>query len=213
MSERKISECINVRINVGNFQHIELSKYAEESIQYENENERIEKEDALRDDLIHSLARSMKAIPEKLGKGISNAVEVEEAIVKAIPEWLEKGAVPNIANLPKKKNIQDTATQKDKKDKEAKNEASMIKGVDIDVDESESKLEFTASGGDTTNNTGGDLFDDDLFDESENENSKKINSDEKAKETESSQEKPEESEEKSKQLDGFFDDDDDLFDD
>lgn len=112
MSERKISECISVRINVGNYQHIELTKYAEEKISYNSDEDRINQEDNLRDDLVASLVRSMKSIPEKLGKGAENAVEVEEAIKKAIPDWLENGPVPNIANNAEKKHIQNTAEQK-----------------------------------------------------------------------------------------------------
>jgi hypothetical protein len=121
MATRKISECINVRINVGNYQHIELSKYAEESIEFSSDEERIAKEDQLRDDLVVSLVRSMKEIPKKLGKGIDQAIEVEESIKKAIPEFLEKGNVPNIANVPKKNHVQDTAEQKNQKDQAEEN--------------------------------------------------------------------------------------------
>lgn len=125
MTERKISECINVRINVGNYQHIELTKYAEESIEYSSAEERIKKEDQLRDELVSSLIRSMKAIPEKLGKGIEAAIEVEESIKKAIPEWLENGAVPNIANGAKKNYIKNASDQKAQKDEEDDNLAEI----------------------------------------------------------------------------------------
>ena len=114
MANRKISECINLRINVGNYQHIELTKYAEESIDYETDAERIAKEDQLRDELVDSLKRSMQAIPEKLGKGLEEAIEVEQAIQKAIPEWLENSPVPNLANNAEKKFIQDAAEQKNR---------------------------------------------------------------------------------------------------
>jgi len=119
MATRKISECINIRINVGNYQHIELVKYAEEEIEYTDATDRKKKEDALRDDLVESLLRSMKAIPERLGKGVESAVEVEERIKKAIPEWMEKNPIPNIANGGKKLEISSAAEQKDKKDKMA----------------------------------------------------------------------------------------------
>ncbi|MFA7219426.1 MAG: hypothetical protein WC119_02900 [Synergistaceae bacterium] len=121
MTERKISECINVRINVGNYQHIELTKYAEESIEYSSAEERIKKEDELRDELVFSLIRSMKAIPEKLGKGIDAAIEVEESIKKAIPEWLENGAIPNIANGAEKNYIKNASDQKAQKDEASEN--------------------------------------------------------------------------------------------
>ena len=116
MEKRKIAECINIRINVGNYQHIELTKYAEEEIEFDSASDRENKENQLRDDLLASMMRSMKAIPARLGKGIDQAVEVEEAIQKAIPEWLEKGTVPNIANGAKEKLIQAAAEQKNNKD-------------------------------------------------------------------------------------------------
>lgn len=150
MSKRKISECINIRINVGNYQHIELVKYAEEEIEFSSVAERQQKEDQLRDDLVQSMIRSMKAIPEKLGKGIENAVEVEQSIKKAIPEWMEKGGVPNIANNAKKIEIKTAAEQKDTKDKatadseqfEVKqstntNPANKAKGKDDDASDKE----------------------------------------------------------------------------
>lgn len=150
MSTRKISECINVRINVGNYQHIELVKYAEEQIEFANDAERIAKEDQLRDDLVASMIRSMKAIPEKLGKGIENAVEVEQSIKKAIPEWMAQGGVPNIANNAKKIEVRVSAEQKESKDKETKEaaidvkasvkpseESAPLKGKDDDVSDKE----------------------------------------------------------------------------
>ena len=119
MSKRKISDCYNVRINVGNYQHIELTKYAEEEIEYSTPQERVQKEDALRDELIASLYRSMKELPAKLGRGVESAVEIEESIKKAIPGWLANNPVPNIANGAKKAVISDSAHQRDNQDKQA----------------------------------------------------------------------------------------------
>jgi len=116
MAKRKIAECINIRINVGNYQHIELTKNAEEEIEFDSDSVRIAKEDALRDELVTNMIRSMKAIPERLGKGVDQAVEVQEAIQKAIPAWLENGPIPNIANGAKEKVIQAAAEQKNNKD-------------------------------------------------------------------------------------------------
>ena len=99
--KRKISACLNVRINVGNYQHIELVNHAEEEIEFDNDAERIAQEDQLTSDLTSYIVRAMRNIPAKLGKGIENAQQVEEAIQKAIPDWLAKGPVPNIANQPR----------------------------------------------------------------------------------------------------------------
>ena len=120
MSKRKIAECLNVRINVGNYQHIEITKYAEEEIEYSSDSERIQKEQSLRDDLLTNLITSMKAIPERLNKGVAQAQEVEESIKKTIPEWLASGPVHNIANMAKAKVIQVAAEQKDNKDEHSK---------------------------------------------------------------------------------------------
>jgi hypothetical protein len=130
MSKRKIADCLNVRINVGNYQHIELTKYAEEEIEYSTDVERIQKEDNLRDDLLASLIKSMKTIPERLNKGVESAQEVEELIKKSIPDWLSKNIVPNIANMAKKNDIKIAAEQKDNIDDTVKTK-EIVKSIDI----------------------------------------------------------------------------------
>ena len=137
MSSRKIAECLNVRINVGNYQHIELTKYAEEQIEYSSEAERKEKEDALRNDLVESLLRSMKVIPERLNKGVEAAQEVEEAIQKSIPEWLANGPIPNIANGAAQINLSNAAEQKDNKDKNAEILSEVTQNVEVETNSSE----------------------------------------------------------------------------
>lgn len=189
MSERKISECISIRINVGNYQHIELTKYAEEQIEYSTPKERMEKEDELRDDLVASIVRSMKAIPEKLGKGIEAAIEVEESIKKAIPEWMEKEAVPNLANTAKKKEIQNEAEQKEQK-KKAEDNLSEVLTEDCSKKEAETSASSES----------------DLFEEDEMPEPKKVDG----------ADDPIGEEESKEADDGFGDDffdDDDLFDD
>lgn len=192
MSTRKISECINIRINVGNYQHIELVKFAEEQIEFSTEAERIQKEDKLRDDLVAAMTRSMKAIPEKLGKGIDQAIEVEQSIKKAMPEWMAQGNVPNIANSAKKIELQKSADQKDAKDKAVAEASELdvkpttsskedkVKGKDDDVSQEElfednfengKSKDLTAERAETVQaapeeKNGAkkdDLFDDDLF--------------------------------------------------
>jgi len=116
---RKISECVNVRINVGNYQHIELTKYAEEEVTYETKEELQTFENDLTTDLVNSLVRSMRSVPKQLGKGVENAQEVEEAIVTAIPEWLANSPLPNIANQAKKSNLKNAAEQKANKDNQS----------------------------------------------------------------------------------------------
>jgi hypothetical protein len=129
MSKRKIADCLNIRINVGNYQHIEITKYAEEEIEYSNDSERVQKENSLRDDLLSSLISSMKTIPERLNKGVESVQEVEELIKKSIPAWLSSNIVPNIANMAKKQEIKVTAEQKDNRDDNIK-----VKTTTKDVD-------------------------------------------------------------------------------
>lgn len=116
---RKIADCINVRINLGNYQHIELVKYAEETIEYSNDEERIEKENKLTSELFNSLIRTMQSIPKSLNKDAASIQVVEESIKNKIPEWLANGPVPNIANVANnaaKKETQIAAEQKAIKD-------------------------------------------------------------------------------------------------
>jgi hypothetical protein len=156
--KRKIAECINVRINVGNYQHIELTKYGEEEIEFNSPEERIEKEDSLRNDLLTSLIRSMKVIPERLDKGIEQAIEVGNAIKKAIPEWLAKGPIPNIANGAKASDIQATARQDDQK-----KSVEQIKDIDIIGEDTPVKKETLSKKEELTkNDINDDLFDDDF---------------------------------------------------
>ncbi len=115
MSNRKISECICLRINVGNFQHIELTKYAEESIDFLNDEDRVVKEDQLTIDLVASLKRSLNLITTNLGKGVAEAQEVENVVVKKIPEWLNNNPIPNIANKAQKVSMKIASEQEDKK--------------------------------------------------------------------------------------------------
>lgn len=126
MKTRIISESINIRINVGNYQHIEIVKQAQEEISYENESDRISLEDNLMNDLINSIVRSMKEIPARLGKGISEAQDVEEAIASSLPKWLDKNP-PNIADETKKKLSKVSSEQKENKDK-CKNDILSVDG-------------------------------------------------------------------------------------
>lgn len=126
MTNRKIAECINVRINVGNYQHIEITKYAEEQIEYDSQDERIAKESELRDDLIDSLLVSMEKVAKKMNVGIEQAIEVQESISRAIPEWLKNNPIPNIANQASKGNKKIASEQKQSKINNEKNLSEVI---------------------------------------------------------------------------------------
>jgi hypothetical protein len=126
MAKRKIADCINIRIRTGDYQHIEIVKYAEEEIEYSNDQERIDCENKLTNDLFENIMRSMKSIADKTGKGKSEVIEVEQAIAKAIPEWLSNDPVPNIANNAKKVLNTVSNKQKEEKDSEIEIEKSLL---------------------------------------------------------------------------------------
>lgn len=116
---RKISDCINLRITLGNYQHIEFVKYAEEAIEYNSADERKRKEDELRNDLVDSLIRTIRETSEKF-KSTGQVTQVESAIKQKLPQWLEENYVPNIANGALKKEIQVQSAQQEKLDKDVK---------------------------------------------------------------------------------------------
>jgi len=118
MSKRKVAVSHNIRVNVGNYQHIDSTFYAEEEIEYSNEQELLAAQDKLNDDVVLYLIRSLNALPERLGKDTNAVQEVEESIKKAIPEWLEKDPIPNMANKAKTNHQKVVSEQKQSKDKE-----------------------------------------------------------------------------------------------
>ena len=121
--KRKIAGSVNIRINLGNYSHVEVIKYAEQEIEFANDQERIEKEDALDKDVIENVYRSLKYTTEKINRGEAQVAEVEETIKKTIPEWLEKNPIPNLVNPAVKREVQVAALQKEELDnlKPAKN--------------------------------------------------------------------------------------------
>lgn len=121
--KRKIAGSVNIRINLGNYSHVEVIKYAEQEIEFANDQERIEKEDALDKDVIENVYRSLKFSTEKIGKGEAVSAEVEETLKKTIPAWLENNPIPNLVNPAAKREVQVAALQKEEIDnaKPAKN--------------------------------------------------------------------------------------------
>lgn len=127
MNKRKIATSINVRVNVGNYQHIEISKYAESEIEFKDEQDRIKLEDELQNDIVKDIIRSMRSLPEKLGKKTDAIERIEESITKSIPEWLNKNPVPNLA----KKNHNDNIADQKQKITETEKKSS----DDFEIDE------------------------------------------------------------------------------
>ena len=101
MEQKKIATSVDVLINVGAYEHIQITKYAERSISYGSKEEMLEQEDALTNEVVADLIRSMRSMPEKLGKKTTANIEIESKIAKKIPEWLNGNVEPNIANNAK----------------------------------------------------------------------------------------------------------------
>jgi hypothetical protein len=99
--KKRIAETLNIRVNVGNYQHIELTKYAEKDIEYSDESDMKAQEDLMTDELLDNLIRNMKRIPERLGKKTDAVEKCIELVEGGIPKWLSEDPVPNIANKAK----------------------------------------------------------------------------------------------------------------
>jgi len=125
MSEqKKIAVNVNVRINVGNYQHIEKTVYAEKTISYNSKEEMVALEDLLFKETAENLVRNMKSLPEILGKKTDAVAKFEDSLVRSIPEWLEKNEIPNLAkdNHNKVTSEQKESEKPKEKQKDNKNE-------------------------------------------------------------------------------------------
>jgi len=106
--EKKIATSVDILVNIDRFEHLQVTKYAETKITYENEEEMIQKEDELTNQLINDVLRTIRVIPGKMGQNpllgqkMDAVTKIEEKISKKMPAWLEEGGVPNI-NTAKKK--------------------------------------------------------------------------------------------------------------
>ena len=101
MEQKKIATSVDVLINVGAYEHIQITKYAEKSISYSSQEEMLKKEDELTNELVADVIRTMRSMPEKLGKKTTAHTEIESKIAKKVPEWLNGNVEPNIANQAK----------------------------------------------------------------------------------------------------------------
>jgi hypothetical protein len=218
MNKRVISESINIRINVGNYQHIEITKQAQEEIEYETKEERLALEEDLSNDLISSVVASMRLVPQRLGKCIDNAQEVEDAISKAIPEWLEN-CPPNLANVPKANSNKVASEQKVNKDSFASLVSDIVADTEVSAVMENKEVETAESQLGSGEQLFGDGDIDDLF--LDDESPAKSEAKEEVKESLSETVSVDKEEKKdtvvvaegSDEFDFFDDDDCDLFND
>ena len=186
MAEKKIAANVNIRVRVAKYEHIDITKYAEQTITYDGEEDMVKQEDQLTDALLDDLLRSMRRIPEKLGKksAAPAIAETESSISKAIPDWLENQVVPNIANKAKKNNekveamnnaegevrrvgaaeVDDIMDLSDSKE-EPKQEDKKVEEPSVEEPKEEPKEESKEEPKEESASDGGDGFD--LFDDDE----------------------------------------------
>jgi hypothetical protein len=165
METKKIAQTINVRINIGNYQHIELSKYAEKEISYEDNEGMTSQEDELTAELMDSLSRDMGIIPSKFKVSEAVVEETKESIGKALPDWMKGNEEPNLA---KQSNIKVEAEEKANQDEIKAKEEVADDEADALLGEAETKEETKEEAKpepeETKSNDDDELFDeDDLF--------------------------------------------------
>ena len=165
MTEKKIGTCVKVLVNVGNYQNIEIAKYAETTITYESQEEMVSQEDKQTKEVLESLKRDMKKTPEELGKYEDKIEAFNNLTAKKMPTWLGEGAIPNIANSAKKVKEDAEAKLGNIMDKSSKDIDDLIIASSPVPAEKTKTIENTVTNKTNTEELN-DLFgDDDLFDE------------------------------------------------
>jgi len=133
MTEKKIGTCIKVLVNVGNYQNIEIAKYAESTISYDSNEEMLAKEDLQTQELLSSLKRDMIKTPEELGRYEDKVEEFTDSVTREMPKWLGEGAIPNVANKAKELKEKTDAKQEESQQSKAK----AVAGIDAILEESD----------------------------------------------------------------------------
>jgi len=99
MFEKKVATAVDILVNVDRYEHIKITKYCEAKIEYETEEERIQKEDQLTLECISDLIRGQDIISKTIGgKVVAPCEAIKGKIAKKLPAWMSEGPEPNIAN-------------------------------------------------------------------------------------------------------------------
>lgn len=162
MAEKKIGTCIKALVNVGNYQNIEIAKYAETTISYESESEMVEKENVQTQELLNSLKRDLQKTPEALCKYEDKIDSFKESVSKEMPKWLGAGAIPNIANSAKAVKV----TADSKRADDVASKASAVENFSAMLDDEVEPVKKEAVVEEKADDLG-DIFadDEDLFDD------------------------------------------------
>jgi len=136
MQEKKIATSVDLLINVGQYEHIQITKYAETKIEYNSKEDMVAKEDQLTTELVDDIIRTMRGIPERLGKKTTAVSAIEERIQKKIPEWLNNSTeAPNLA----RKKFEDNQAKESALREEQKSDISELLGDNTKEDKSVDK--------------------------------------------------------------------------
>jgi len=148
MEQKKIATAVDIMIKTASYEYVHITKYSEKSIAYGNKEDMVTLEDEHSKELVNDIVRTLRAIPDQLGKSTLVVVneDAEEKIKKRIPEWLENGPEPNIANTAKI-NHEETVTKinaeaNDKKER-SKEEDSIVEDLFDDKDSKEVKEDIS----------------------------------------------------------------------
>ena len=138
MRKKRIASALNIRVNLGNYQHVQLTKYVDEVIEFDNDEQRVELEDRLHNELLTQMKKELEATPKhfKLGQDAEVIQKVEEAIATSIPAWLENDPVPNIANAALDAHEHTIQEQEDNVKKQEDKIAGSNPILDVEEDES-----------------------------------------------------------------------------
>lgn len=97
MAQKKIATGVKVLIKVADFESIEIAKYSETTIDFDSQEDMVAKEEEHNADIVNDLIRSMRELPDRLGKKTTAVQDIEQKIEGAIPRWLEENPIPNLA--------------------------------------------------------------------------------------------------------------------
>ena len=139
MTKKKIAESVEVRISLENYEHIIFTKYAEKEIEYDSPQDMELKEAELNAELVNSLIRDMRLLPDRLGKKTEAVQRVEESIASKLPDWLKSENVPNLANANKAKQTHERGVDAQQANK-AKQEEKIEEVTEVLAEEPKSDI-------------------------------------------------------------------------
>ena len=173
MFEKKVATAVDILVNVDRYEHVKITKYCEAKIEYETEEERIQKEDQITLECISDLIRGQDIISKTIGsKVVAPCEAIKGKIAKKLPTWMSEGPEPNIANAALE-NHNESVARNDAKIEEAKEQIvedsvemeSLLEEPQIETKENQESAEDVVTTEDKPpqQKSNDSLSDDDLF--------------------------------------------------